>query len=201
MADEMPLASPAVACASSNMYGAAADFLLNRTHCLIAPTADKVPNASPTAASASSDMYGSAAADACQQLNARLAPYRERLAGKPFKVGALGACGEGASSALAAKGCLTWAAFLSGAAQRPRLPHPAAPFASPTHPSTPAFHCLAPPMQEIVMAAYLDRVDLSAHGFYATPDITGFGGDRPFNYLCYGKQWLFHGLLLDGCLI
>ena len=40
--------------------------------------------------------------------------------------------------------------------------------------------------QEIVKAAYLERVDLSAHGFYATPSITGFGGDRPFNYLTYG---------------
>lgn len=40
--------------------------------------------------------------------------------------------------------------------------------------------------QEVVMAAYLERVDLSAHGFYATPDITGFGGNFPFNYLCYG---------------
>lgn len=27
--------------------------------------------------------------------------------------------------------------------------------------------------QQLVNAAYLDRVDLSAHGFYATPDITG----------------------------
>ena len=27
--------------------------------------------------------------------------------------------------------------------------------------------------KELVNAAYLDRVDLSAHGFYATPDITG----------------------------
>jgi xanthine dehydrogenase/oxidase len=26
---------------------------------------------------------------------------------------------------------------------------------------------------ELVNAAYLDRVDLSAHGFYATPDVTG----------------------------
>jgi len=40
--------------------------------------------------------------------------------------------------------------------------------------------------KEIVQAAYLDRIDLSAHGFYATPDITGFGGPRPFNYLTYG---------------
>jgi hypothetical protein len=39
--------------------------------------------------------------------------------------------------------------------------------------------------KEVVNAAYLDRVDLSAHGFYITPDITGFGGNRPFNYLCY----------------
>jgi xanthine dehydrogenase/oxidase len=27
--------------------------------------------------------------------------------------------------------------------------------------------------QQIVNSAYLDRCDLSAHGFYATPDITG----------------------------
>lgn len=40
--------------------------------------------------------------------------------------------------------------------------------------------------KEIVQAAYLERVDLSAHGFYATPDITGFGGNRPFNYFTYG---------------
>ncbi|KXZ53315.1 hypothetical protein GPECTOR_7g1209 [Gonium pectorale] len=40
--------------------------------------------------------------------------------------------------------------------------------------------------KEVVNAAYLDRVDLSAHGFYITPDITGFGGTRPFNYFCFG---------------
>ncbi|GFR49634.1 hypothetical protein Agub_g11707 [Astrephomene gubernaculifera] len=40
--------------------------------------------------------------------------------------------------------------------------------------------------KDVVNAAYLDRVDLSAHGFYATPDITGFGGSRPFNYFCFG---------------
>ena len=36
------------------------------------------------------------------------------------------------------------------------------------------------------MAAHLSRVDLSAHGFYKTPDITGFGGTRPFSYFTYG---------------
>lgn len=34
--------------------------------------------------------------------------------------------------------------------------------------------------------AHMDRVDLSAHGFYTTPDITGFGGKRPFSYFTYG---------------
>lgn len=33
--------------------------------------------------------------------------------------------------------------------------------------------------KEVVNAAYLDRCDLSAHGFYATPDITGAA---PFLY-------------------
>lgn len=32
---------------------------------------------------------------------------------------------------------------------------------------------------QLVNAAYLDRVDLSAHGFYATPDITGEGSYIP----------------------
>lgn len=37
-------------------------------------------------------------------------------------------------------------------------------------------------------AAYFDRVDLSAHGFYITPEITGFGGDFPFNYFTFGAS-------------
>ena len=40
--------------------------------------------------------------------------------------------------------------------------------------------------KDIVNAAYIDRVDLSAHGFYVTPDIGGFGSDKPYNYFCYG---------------
>ncbi|MEW5318751.1 MAG: hypothetical protein WDW38_009946 [Sanguina aurantia] len=40
----------------------------------------------------------------------------------------------------------------------------------------------------VVNAAYMERVDLCAHGFYKTPDVTGYGegGNRPFNYYCYG---------------
>ena len=40
--------------------------------------------------------------------------------------------------------------------------------------------------REIVNAAYFERVDLSAHGFYKTPDVTGFGGALPFNYFTFG---------------
>ena len=44
----------------------------------------------------------------------------------------------------------------------------------------------APPAQAVASAAHFDRTDLSAHGFYKTPDITGFGGNRPFSYFTYG---------------
>ena len=42
--------------------------------------------------------------------------------------------------------------------------------------------------REVVNAAYFDRVDLSAHGFYKTPDVTGFGGTLPFNYFTFGAS-------------
>ncbi|XAR60386.1 Xanthine dehydrogenase, partial [Bertholletia excelsa] len=45
---------------------------------------------------------------------------------------------------------------------------------------------------ELVMACFLERVDLSAHGFYATPDI-GFdwktGKGNPFRYFTYGAAF------------
>eukprot|EP01023_Acetabularia_acetabulum_P003690 TRINITY_DN11523_c0_g2_i1.p1 TRINITY_DN11523_c0_g2~~TRINITY_DN11523_c0_g2_i1.p1 ORF type:complete len:409 (+),score=82.78 TRINITY_DN11523_c0_g2_i1:605-1831(+) len=40
--------------------------------------------------------------------------------------------------------------------------------------------------KDAVSAAYWDRVDLSAHGFHKTPDITGYGGETPFSYFCFG---------------
>ena len=42
------------------------------------------------------------------------------------------------------------------------------------------------PFKAVAWAAYTKRVDLSAHGFYKTPDITGFGGAKPFNYFVFG---------------
>eukprot|EP00899_Mesostigma_viride_P019651 jgi/Mesvir1/27688/Mv07407-RA.1 len=45
------------------------------------------------------------------------------------------------------------------------------------------------PFKEVVNAAYMERVDLSAHGFYKTPDIHfdfKVGKGMPFNYFAYG---------------
>ncbi|GAX80308.1 hypothetical protein CEUSTIGMA_g7746.t1 [Chlamydomonas eustigma] len=39
-----------------------------------------------------------------------------------------------------------------------------------------------------VNSAYMARVDLSAHGFYLTPDVTGGDGNRPFNYYAFGAS-------------
>lgn len=41
-------------------------------------------------------------------------------------------------------------------------------------------------MEVLAKSAWLERVDLSAHGFYRTPDITGSDGPHPFSYFCYG---------------
>lgn len=38
------------------------------------------------------------------------------------------------------------------------------------------------PLADVARAAYKDRVDLSAHGFYATPGL----GEKPFSYFTYG---------------
>ena len=51
------------------------------------------------------------------------------------------------------------------------------------------FRARLPPgasLKEIAQAAFFDRVDLSAHGFYSTPEVTGFEGNRPFNYFTFG---------------
>ena len=47
------------------------------------------------------------------------------------------------------------------------------------------------PMAALAAAAWADRVDLTAHGFYTTPGLTPFAGDgktaaAPFHYFAYG---------------
>lgn len=88
------------------------------------------------------------------------------------------ALGGGAPEILAhAGGAARTASYLGWAGKALSLPAPAAATRQPT----PALMS-----QEVATAAHQERVDLCAHGFYATPDVTGFGGAVPFNYLCYG---------------
>jgi xanthine dehydrogenase/oxidase len=122
---------------------------------------DAVPNASPTAASASSDLYGGAVADACRQLMGRLRPYL------------LKAAAEAASSAATAAAA---AAAATTTVEENKKPRPAAP------PSASTF----PVWKAAVAAAYAERVDLCAHGFYSTPGLGGWGSGAPFAYCSFG---------------
>ena len=132
-----------------------------------------VPNASPTAASASSDMYGMAVLNACEQLQERLEPYYQAA---------------------------------RQAAESPSTNTPDSKYSEDTS------HAgkVASPEEDLsawgentifgaaVMAAYFDRVNLSAQGFYRVPGC-GFDFDRkvgdgetnavrgtPFNYFTFG---------------
>lgn len=124
---------------------------------------DAVPNASPTAASASSDLYGGAVADACGQLMARLRPYLLREAAK-----AADAEAASSSPAAAAAAAATSSAKEGG-----------------SRATSPASSTLSV-WKAAVAAAYADRVDLCAHGFYATPGVEGWGSGAPFAYCSYG---------------
>lgn len=44
----------------------------------------------------------------------------------------------------------------------------------------------AAPMAAVAAEAWMRRIDLCAHGWYITPDITGADGEMPFNYFVYG---------------
>jgi hypothetical protein len=71
-------------------------------------------------------------------------------------------------------------------------PAPAAATAAPGTHHTPPPPCPrreakpGAPFKEVALDAYMARVDLSAHGFYRTPDITGSVGSMPFNYFSFG---------------
>lgn len=47
-------------------------------------------------------------------------------------------------------------------------------------------------LHQLAIACYMERIDLSAHGFYITPDI-GFdwkiGKGKPFSYFTYGAAF------------
>ena len=125
---------------------------------------DAIPNASPTAASASSDLYGGAIADACRQLMSRLRPYLlKEAAAAPAEAAAAAAAAaaEAASSSSTAK----------EGEKIKTSPSPSSPLSI---------------WKAAVAAAYADRVDLCAHGFYSTPGLGGWGSGHPFAYCSFG---------------
>ena len=129
---------------------------------IMATRTDKVPNTSATAASSGSDLNGAAVRAACDTLRARLTD----VAARHLAASAADIVFE--DGQVGVRG---------GTDQTP--------FAAPG--TTPPARSAS--FADIVAAAYLDRVPLSATGTYRTPDIhydraTGTG--KPFHYFAYG---------------
>jgi xanthine dehydrogenase large subunit len=123
-----------------------------------------VANTYPTAASTGSDINGMAALAACEEIRARLLGVAARALGA--KAAELSIEG-GRVFRRCARG------RQSGAPSAERAPHP--------EPSL--------GWKELVERAHQERVDLSAHGFYATPDLVyDAQAERgsPFAYHAYG---------------
>jgi len=131
---------------------------------------DAVPNASPTAASASSDLYGGAVADACRQLMQRLRPYLLEAAAEAE---AAEAAAEAAASSPSPSSSSAAAATAKQGGEN-KTPPPSSSFS------------FFPVWKAAVAAAYADRVDLCAHGFYATPGLGGWGSGSPVAYFSFG---------------
>jgi xanthine dehydrogenase molybdopterin binding subunit len=127
----------------------------------VMPTStDKVPNTSATAASAGTDLNGAAVKNACEILRARLAPVAADVSRLTSK-----------NSQSRLTPAATDMIFADGF----------------------VFHRKHPEIKirfvEVVKAAYLSRVSLSAMGYYATPGIhydRAAGRGRPFHYFACG---------------
>ena len=137
----------------------------------VMPTStDKVPNTSATAASAGTDMNGAAVKNACEILRERLAHVAadvSRLTSKKSKSRLTSLRPTTARQAPAA----TDMVFADGFVFHHEHPETKIPFA------------------EVVKAAYLSRVSLSAAGYYATPGIhwdRAAGRGKPFHYFACG---------------
>lgn len=148
----------------------------------VMPTStDKVPNTSATAASAGTDLNGAAVKNACETLRARLSPIARallnELASKPVEpqiarggVPDERATGERAHVVLN-NGHDDEIDFQNGDVFLRQQPERRIRF------------------EDVVRKAYLERVSLSATGFYATPEIHWdrvAGRGKPFYYFAYG---------------
>jgi xanthine dehydrogenase molybdopterin binding subunit/xanthine dehydrogenase small subunit len=127
----------------------------------VMPTStDKVPNTSATAASAGTDMNGAAVKNACEILKERLAPVAADVSRLTSK-----------NSQSRFTSAATDMVFADGFVFQQKHPETKIPFA------------------EVVKAAYLSRVSLSATGYYRTPGIhwdRAAGRGRPFHYFACG---------------
>ncbi|CAL5426157.1 unnamed protein product [Camellia sinensis] len=146
---------------------AASSFNIPLSSVFISETStDKVPNASPTAASASSDMYGAAVLDACEQIKARIELVTSQQKFNSF------------------------AEYRRIGLQLLRELM----IDSPLDPVDGGWNGRSASMltKLLATACYMERIDLSAHGFYITPDI-GFdwktGKGNPFRYFTYGAAF------------
>ena len=127
----------------------------------VMPTStDKVPNTSATAASCGTDMNGAAVKNACEILRERLAPVAADVSRLTSK-----------NSQSRFTSAATDMVFADGFVFQQKHPETKIPFA------------------EVVKAAYLSRVSLSATGYYRTPGIhwdRAAGRGRPFHYFACG---------------
>ena len=136
---------------------------------ITATDTDKVPNTSATAASSGADLNGMAVLAACETIKARIAGFLVS-AGKDHAL-PLGGDGAGGMRGLIAAAAGRDPAEIAFAGGTVGLPGARIAFA------------------DAVRLAYSNRVQLSATGFYRTPDIVWDrerGRGRPFYYFAYG---------------
>ncbi len=135
----------------------------------VMPTStDKVPNTSATAASCGTDLNGMAVKNACEILCARLAPVALNLVAAEV-------------TKLKLKSEIHRSLLMSAATED--LVFANGSVFHHEHPETKI------PFTDVVKAAYLSRVSLSATGYYATPGIhwdRAAGRGKPFHYFANG---------------
>ncbi|HVV01391.1 MAG TPA: molybdopterin cofactor-binding domain-containing protein, partial [Verrucomicrobiae bacterium] len=176
---------------------------------LMPTSTDKIPNTSATAASSGTDLNGAAVQNACEILRERLRPIASALLNQLSAIGhqpsAIGDLPSGQAAGPATEPNIPPQDVskptpnqLSPVGNRLSAPDPQPqPAANAAHnlifqndtvfdPSRPE---ISISFSDLVRRAYLERISLSATGFYATPGIhwnreTGRG--NPFHYFAYG---------------
>lgn len=151
---------------------------------LMRTSTDKVPNTSATAASSGADLNGAAVAAACATLRERLAPVASKLLERITGSQAVGAAlRRDGSEPAAGRGML-----ISDRGVKPLLQSEQIEFENGN-----AFVRGRPevsvPFAQVCQQAYVDRVSLSATGYYKTPGIHwdwAKAQGRPFAYFACG---------------